>query len=1094
MRSTIPRYLAVALALLALPAWATAQQPVVVTGRVTNESGAPIEAAMVSIRDMSLGALSNADGRYLFTVPAARAQAQEVTLSVVSLGYRTSSVAIRLAPGSRVSQDFTLAMDPLRLEEIVVTGAGLQTRSERLGTARATVDATQIQRASEPNIITALAAKAPNVVTQQGSGEAGAGTAIRVRGASNFGSSQPQIIVDGVPINNTSRVVGASVLQGQVATNRAFDINPEDIESIEILKGPAATSIFGASAGASGAILITTKRGRPGVTRWTIRSTTQSDEVARTVPLQRRFGSGTAGVATACLANPTPGCTHNNPTWGPLLAAGTPTYDHANEIYESGLMLDNTLSVSGGTEATRFFMSFGALNHNGFIVGKNDSYDRYTFRLNADHQVNPSFRVGGNLAYAQTQGKFVGRGNTVNGLLLGALRTPPEFNNKEYLDASFGLHRSYRFPAPRAQDFVNANRGFDNPFFAINAHPNTGEVGRIYGNLSWNWTPYSWLNVNHTLGVDYASDDRTESFHPSAAGAAAGGLITRWQFYDRLLDHNLVATAKFDLGEKISGSFSAGQNLNETYFRQIYVIGRTFVAPTPFKLANTVSRDPPSDSESKRRLEGYFGQAEFDLAQQLFLTLRMRNDGASTFGLDKQRAWYPGGQAAWTFTQFSNPIPRILTTGKLRVAYGESGQEPGTYLLQDVLNTGGISDFSPGTNQVPNLNGFAGLWTSTGRGNPSIRPERVTELDAGIDLVLFNSRMDLGVTYYHQNSHDVIFGVGVPPSTGATSVTLNAGELENRGWEVAATVRPIQRSDLGLNIGVNWATNRNLVVGLGTIGVEKRTVTGYSSSFTGSTTHAQVGYPLGVFRGFGFVRCGITEKNPNAASGVKNVGLAWTNPAMQAACQGAPVGALYLGADGLPVYDPDERIIGDPNPDWMAGINAELMVKGVRISAFLDHRQGGSTFNFTRGSLQSLGVHAFTDIRDKTGKFEALYPYGHNGVVVGPGAGKDVTLGQSFFNNLGGLGSREHLMEDATHTRLREVSVAYTFSQPWVQERLRLSSVDVRISGRNLGLWTDYTGMDPEASTAGAAVANRGIDWFTNPMSRSWVFSVGLTR
>lgn len=1093
MRALLPQSLLLAFALVGLPASAGGQQPVTVTGRVTNESGAPVQDAIVSIRDLGVGALSNATGRYLFIVPSARAQAQEVVLSVVSLGFRTKSTTVRLVPGSTVVEDFILEVDPLRLEEIVVTGAGLQTRAERLGTARAAVDANQIQRTAEPNVIAALASKAPNVVTLQASGEAGAGTAIRVRGASNFGSSEPQIIVDGVPINNTSRVTGASILQGGVATNRAFDLNSEDIESIEILKGPAATSIFGASAGASGAIIITTKRGRPGVTRWTLRSTLQSDQISQSVPLQSRWGSGTAGVATACLANPTPACTHNNPTWGPLLAAGTPTYDHANEIYERGFLMDNTFSVSGGSESTRFFLSVGGLNHDGFIVGGNDDFDRYTVRLNADHQIRSNLRVGGNLAYAQTKGKFVGRGNTVNGLLLGALRTPPEFDNLDYLDEN-GLHRSYRFPMPRPQDFVNANRGFDNPFFAINEHPNTGEVGRVYGNVNWTWDPFTWMTVSHTVGIDYASDDRTEAFHPSAAGAAAGGMITRWQFYDRLLDHNLVATAKFDIAEKIGGTFSAGQNLNETYFRQINVVGRTFVAPLPYKVANTVSRDPPTDSESKRRLEGYFGQAEFDFAQQLFLTVRMRNDGASTFGLDKQRAWYPGGQAAWTFTHWRNPIPGILSTGKLRVAYGESGQEPPLYQLQDVLGTGGVSDFTPGTNQVPNLSGFAGLWTATGRGNPAIEPERVSELDAGVDLVLFDSRADLTVTYYHQNSRDVIFGVGVPPSTGATSVTLNAGELENRGWEFAMNVRPIQRSDLGLNIGVNWARNKNKVVGLGTIGVEKRIVTGYSTSFTGSTTHAQVGYPLGVFRGFGFVRCGLTEKDPNQASGFKNIGLAWRDPAISAACQGAPAGALYLGANGLPVYDPDERIIGDPNPDWTAGLNAELTFRGVRLSAFLDHRHGGQTFNMTRGSLQSLGTHAFTDIRDKVGKFQELYPYGHEGVVVGPGAGVDVTLGQSFFNNLGGLGTREHLMEDATHTRLREVSIAYTFTQPWVQDHLGLGSVDVRLAGRNLGLWTDYSGMDPEASTAGAAAANRGIDWFTNPQSRSWVLSIGLTR
>jgi hypothetical protein len=186
-------------------------------------------------------------------------------------------------------------------------------------------------------------------------------------------------------------------------------------------------------------------------------------------------------------------------------------------------------------------------------------------------------------------------------------------------------------------------------------------------------------------------------------------------------------------------------------------------------------------------------------------------------------------------------------------------------------------------------------------------------------------------------------------------------------------------------------------------------------------------------------------------------------------------------------------VIGDPNPDWTAGMNAELNFRGVRLSAFLDHRHGGQTFNMTKGSLLSLGTHAETEIRDQPAQpFQHWYP---GETVVGPGSGRAVQLGQSWFQSLGGLGAaREHLMEDATFTRLREVSLAYTFDQPGLRRRLGLSSIELRVSGRNLKLWSDYKGFDPEVHTGGAAVANRGIDWFTNPISRAWVFSIGLNR
>lgn len=1069
-------------ALLIVPAAAMAQGATI-TGRVTDEAGSGLFGASVLIPSMNVGTITRADGTYALIIPAGRFQAgQQVQLRAQQVGYQAQTVGIALTAGT-ITQNFQLTVDPLRLEEVIVTGAGLTQRAERLGTARSTVSSDMLQRANEPNVITALAQKAPNVVTTQSSGEAGASTAIRIRGTSTLaGTGQPTIVVDGVPINNATRMSGSagtpgSALGGTTSTNRAFDINPDDIESIEILKGPAATSILGASAGAGGAILITTRRGRAGQTRYTMRSTIQFDEVANNIPLQTRFGSGTGGAGTPCLTSPTPGCTHNNPAWGPALAAGTPVFDHSSELFETGAMFDNTMAISGGSDRTTFYLSLGVLNHNGFIAGDNDKYERYTVRLNGDHRLLDNLRVGGNVSYVQTQGQFIERGNSVNGLLLGALRTPPEFNNLQYLDPEFGLHRSYRFPMPRAQDVI-ANRGFDNPFFAINENPNLGEVGRVYGNITANWNALPWLDVNYSLGADYANDDRTNGYHVSSSGGNLGGAVTRWQFYDRIIDHNLTATASFPLGARAAGTFSLGQNLQESYFRQIWVEGRPLVAPAPFKIANTVDRSPPVDPEFRTRLEGYFGQVELDWAEQLFLTLRLRNDGASTFGTETNRAWYPGGQLAWTFTEMLNIPENVLSFGKVRVAYGESGQQPAAYQLQDIFTNVGIADFNPGSILNPTLGGFGGLYTGLNLGNPGIKPERVAEIDAGVDFTILGGRADASVTYYLSKASDVIFGVNTPPSTGATTQTLNAAEIENRGWELMLNTRPVQTRDFGITLGANWAANRNEVLSLGEIapGVP-REVTGFSASFTGSTTHAQVGEPVGIFRGFGYVRCGM--------------GSAESNATYQTACQGAPHGAVYINAAGLPVADPDERIIGDPNPDWTAGLNAEVQFRGVRLSAFVDHRQGGDVFNMTRGSLASLGVHATTDIRD-----QAPTPYGqiYNVPVVGPGANTPVQLGQSFFGNLGGLGTREHLMEDGTFTRLREVSLAYTFNQPWVGRTLGLSSIDARISGRNLALWTDYSGYDPEVHTGGAAVANRGIDWFVMPTSRAFVVSFGLNR
>ncbi|HYH78150.1 MAG TPA: TonB-dependent receptor plug domain-containing protein, partial [Longimicrobium sp.] len=468
-----------------------AQEPATITGRTTNASGEPEAAVQVRIAALSVGAVSDAQGRYTIVVPGARLRtARSVAIAATRVGLGTQTRTITLSPGGSVTQNFVMPRDALLLSEIVATGAGTQMRAERLGTTRARVDSATITRTNEANVVTALAGKVPNVITTQASGEPGASTAIRIRGTSTLsGTGQPLFVIDGVPMNNVTRST-TGALQGTVSPNRGSDINPADIESIEILKGPSATSIYGAQAGAGGAILITTKRGRAGRTTWSLRSSIQADEAANTLPMQRTFGTGTSNVAPACKAGGTVNCSVSSGffAWGPALPAGTPTYDHSAELYGTGRIFDNSLTMSGGTERTTFYLSGGMLRHNGYIVGDMDTYNRYTGRLNASHRLMESLTVGGAASYMQTDGAFVQRGNSINGLLLGGLRTPPEFNNKQYLDPVSGLHRSYRFPNPGPTAF-RTNRGYDNPFYALNESENSAKTGRVLGNMYANWIP-----------------------------------------------------------------------------------------------------------------------------------------------------------------------------------------------------------------------------------------------------------------------------------------------------------------------------------------------------------------------------------------------------------------------------------------------------------------------------------------------------------------------------------------------------------------------------------------------------------------------------
>src|SRR4051812_47769211 len=478
---------------------AFAQSGTTVTGRVTSDAGAPLGGASVFIPEMNFGTQTSDDGSYTFVVPASRANGASVTLTARVIGYSARSAAITLTPGGTVNQSFTLAVNPFHLGEVVVTGAGTSTTRERLGVTINSVDSSTIRRAAEPqNIVSSLAAKAPNVVVRTQSGEPGAGASVQIRGAASLtGTNQPLFVVDGQPIDNqtvstaTLAVNGGSLgdRQGGIATpNRAADINPADVENIEILKGSAASAIYGARA-ANGVILITTKRGHTGPTRISMSSTVNFDNARLPDFLQHDYAQGSLARTVGGVSRPipdaaatcgdTPDCapTAGRTSWGAQLPAGTPTYNHINELFQTGTTADNNLQVSGGNDRTSFFASAGLTNQVGVVKGPNNKYNRGSFRLKASQEVGSKLTLGGNFNYVDSRGNFVQHGNDVSGLLLGALRTPPAFNNGDYL-TDRGLQRTYRFPNPTSVEAFGCCAYYDNPFFVINSPGNRSELGR----------------------------------------------------------------------------------------------------------------------------------------------------------------------------------------------------------------------------------------------------------------------------------------------------------------------------------------------------------------------------------------------------------------------------------------------------------------------------------------------------------------------------------------------------------------------------------------------------------------------------------------
>src|SRR2546430_3037546 len=930
-----------------------AQGPVTITGKVTSDAGQSLGQVEVAIPTMGLGALSKDDGGYTLVVPSARVSGQTVTMVARRLGYKSQSAQVTLAAGG-VTHDFVLAATPLQLGEVVVTGAGTTSEAGKRGNVRNNVWSDLIQKAGEVNMVQALAAKAPSVTVLQQSGDPGASSFINIRGINSLlGANQPLFVVDGVPIDNSTFSTsnfnapddgGGTLAQfgqteGTVSSNRASDLNPNDIESVEILKGPSASAIYGSRA-AFGVVLITTKSGRPGPTHFSFRSSTAFDDLNHTYPLQTSFGQGLFGVhadTTIGGGCDTPGTSTCARSWGPPIPAGATVYDHANEIYRVGRTLSNGFSVSGGNDRTTFYLSGENAYQQGVILGPNNYFSRSTVRFKGSHRIIDNLKLGADLSFADTRGKYIQRGNNTNGIQLGDLRTPPDFNNFPYaVQTGVGLQqRSFRFQHPNDGSLFD-ERAFDNPLWTIFQQDNSSKLGRVYGNVNAEYLPVSWLKVNYTLGADHWTDERLEGCPVSSASPCVEGRVIEGKIVNYTIDQNVTATASYTLNPTVSGTVTLGQNLDTRNQRQLGTVGRGLVAQLPFRLSNTIAQDLPIDQETIIHDVGWFGQATIDLWSQVYLSGALRNDGSSTFGRNNLRAWFPKGSLAWEFTKAIGERS-WLSYGKARVAYGEAGIEPVPYLTSQTYSSSQIlGGISQGTGNLASQAGLPGLASSFTRAASVLKPERSKEFEAGADFGFFKDRADASVTWYNKTTSDVILRAPVNPSSGYLFEGASAATIRNRGWEASLNIRPLQQADYGWDVGLQWARNRSLVQKLPP-GLQYVVIGDFNRQI------AMTGQPVGVYLGTGFMRCGVSN---NADSIV--VDALGTKGVLGTFCGSAAKGALFIGPDGFPVQDPDLRIVQDPNYKWTGSVRSAFRYKRLQVSGLVDIRHGGQIWDGTK--------------------------------------------------------------------------------------------------------------------------------------------------
>ncbi len=1067
-----------------------------VSGSVKDEKGEAIVGASVVAKGTTVGTYTDANGRFSLSVPAATS-----TLVVRFVGFKTAEVSI--AGTSEVT--VTLAEDILGLDEVVVTAIGISAEKKKLAYSVQDVGGDQLVTAGNTNTMTGLAGKVAGLQVISTSGDPGSSVYLELRGASSItGNNQPLFVVDGVPLNNAYNFSGNpdfggnNLLESVGNSNRGIDLNPQDIASVTVLKGPAATALYGIRA-ANGAIIITTKRGAPVSGQRGLRasySTTYTAERVNKLPeLQNKYVKGTGGLIRS-YEHPQAhswGALGDTLYWDPnqptkfnqngqligqtlaqqILNDGDPNtldpipfkpFDNVGQFFRTGQTFENNLALTGGSEAGGFRLSLGSMNQRGIIPLS--EFDRYTAKVSGETRIAPQWMIAGSVSYVKSGGRRIQQGSNLSGLMLDLLRTPPSFDNSNGSDDPEDPS-AYIFPDGTQRNY-RGGLGYDNPYWTINMNPFTDDVNRMFGFAEITFTPYSWLRITERIGNDFYSDRRNQQFAINSRSYPDGQVFKQDYFY-RHINNDVLATATFRMMDQLNGSFTLGNNLYSEFQEMNYVQGDNLVLPNFYNISNA-SDVLSRNNITRYRTYAFYGSLDLAYANQLYLNVTGRNETSSTLPVDNRSFFYPSVSASWVLTEaIGLSDNQVFPYGKLRLSWAQVGNDAPPYVLNTVFVPSVIGDgwtsgvAFPMPDRSGNLvNAYGNSFTL---GNANLKPEKVSSFEIGADLRFINNRVALDVTYYKSVSKDQIVPAPIAGSTGHTVSYLNTGRLDNWGYEVMLGLTPVKTNDLKWDVGVNWSMNRSEVKELAP-GVDIL----YLGGFEGAAIYAVTGEQYGSIFGTRWLR------DPATGQIIIDDGT--------------------LGQEGYPVMDAQAGVVGDVNPDWIAGISTSVSWKEFSLFALLDIRQGGQIWNGTRGALNNFGMTLESgENRTQTTVFEGIRGYiDENGNLVTEGPNTvEVPLDEGWYrfgNGSGFVGPIEQYVEDGSYIKLREVALTYTLKPQWL-EKTPIASMDVSLIGRNLWLSTDYTGVDPETSLVGATNA-QGMDYFNNPGTRSMGVSLRL--
>jgi len=1013
-----------------------------ISGKVAGSDGKGLSYISVVVSNTTFGGVTDGNGNYSFN---ADLKPGAYTLEFSGVGFKSQTQSLTVGSETSYTSNISLEEDALKLDEVIVTGTNVRTSKKQLGNSISTINAKQLQNTGASNLTAILNGRVMGAQVTQNSGDPAGGISIKLRGVGSvFGSSEPLYIIDGVIVDNSSANVinlnadaqGAKI---QTGANRLVDINPNDIERIEVINGAAAAAIYGSRA-SNGVVQIFTKRGRVGKAKVSLFTSLNFNSLRKRLEMNSvpfRFGVPgdarltTTGDRLTTIANLTTTVgTGPAALGGRLIEAKYPVtrYDYQDDIFDNSMGTDNHLSVSGGTDKGTYYVSASYLKNDGII--RNTNFQRYGLNVRGDINVNKWAKVTAGALYTNSTSKDLPNGNNFFSPISTMTIIDNVWNINER-DANGNL---------LAVEQVRMN-----PLSVIETYDLRTETNRSVADLKLNLTPIKGLNIDLTNGFDtYSQTGNTyQARIPYPAVSAAffpDGYVSyaRFNYFQWTFDG--VASYKFNLLKDLQSTSSAGysaQYIKTTYAaqegRDLIPIVRTIgAAQNLFNL--------PIDNRAEQSIFGYFFQQTFGYKDKLFLTAAGRFDGSSAFSKDAQNIFYPKASLSynlsdedfWSRSKFSS----WFNTLKLRTSYGKAG------------NLTGVGPYDRFISYLPITYTGGGFGPRNSIGNEDIRPEIKTEWEGGADMQFFKGRLGLQFSLYNQKITDLILPFNIAPSNGATSLVDNIGEMTNKGFELMLTGTPVKGNDFRWDASLLYNKNDNEVTTLyknaGFIGLDA----------TG-TQGVLEGYPVGVYY------INYYARNDDGSLLLRDVnGFKLPQVERGDAATNKPT----RDANGQPSGTPLRKVLGDPNPDYTATFVNEFSYKNISLRIQLDRVAGFEVYNWDWITRNNVG----------------------NGKLAEKELNGEVPRG--WVAAIGGfIGPRiqEEHVQDGTFTKLREVALSYSLNKLKFAESMKISLI-----GRNLISWDNYVGFDPEINASGQSVI-RGNDFGAFPIPR--VFQISLT-